>query len=246
MGGGDEPRLELRGGEVDPALQHRAVEAGEGHGVRQLRLVPVARRGVEEERRDCRARPADGQWHLGLLGGARQALGESSRERFEAVVLIEVLAQHIQRRAAGRHRERVPGEGAGLVDRAAGRHQRHEVTSPAVGAHGEPSADDLAERGEVRGDAERLLSAAVRGAEAGDDLIEDEKGPLRVADRPQAFEEALGREDDAHVAGDGLHDDRGDLASVRLKLRADGREVVVAGEERLRGVGGGHAGGVGE
>src|SRR5262245_48238733 len=54
----EEPRLELRGRQVDAALEHRTVERGEAARVRELRVLPVADRPVREEeaRHGARAR----------------------------------------------------------------------------------------------------------------------------------------------------------------------------------------------
>ena len=66
--------------------------------------------------------------------------------------------------------------------------------------------------------------------------------PCASQSRLQRLEEAVARRHDAHVPGDWLDDDGGDGAGVRLEDRLDGRGVVVGGEQRLRGEGGGHAG----
>ena len=85
------------------------------------------------------------------------------------------------------------------------------------------------------GDAVELLRAARGEAEAGDDLVEEEERLLAVGDRPQPLEEARLRRDDAHVRGDRLDDEDGDLPGVLPEERLDGREVVVlCGQRRLR------------
>ena len=57
--------------------------------------------------------------------------------------------------------------------------------------------------------------------------------PLPRARRAQAFQKAgIGRHD-AHVARDGLHDDAGHLALVRVDEPLDGDKVVVGRDERV-------------
>ena len=70
-------------------------------------------------------------------------------------------------------------------------------------------------------------------AEAGHHLVEDEQRPVRGRQVAQALEEAFHREDEAHVPGDRLDDDRGDLARVLGEEPLDRSEVVVGGDERV-------------
>ena len=67
-----------------------------------------------------------------------------------------------QRGQAGRHRQRVARERAGLVHRPVGRDVRHQVGAAAVRADRQPAADDLAERRQVRR-ARRSAPARRRG-----------------------------------------------------------------------------------
>ena len=71
-----------------------------------------------------------------------------------------------RRREAGRHRERIARERAGLIDRPVGRELRHDVGAAAERADRQPAADDLAERREVGRDAFALLRAAARRRES--------------------------------------------------------------------------------
>ena len=56
-----------------------------------------------------------------------------------------------------------------------GREVPHDVAPARDRGEREAAADDLAERGEVGHDAVVLLGAAVGEAEAGDDLVEDQR-----------------------------------------------------------------------
>ena len=60
-------------------------------------------------------------------------------------------------------------------------------------------------------------------AEAGDDLVEEEERLLAVGDLPEPLEEAGLREDDAHVRGDRLDGDDGDLPRVPAEEGLDRR-----------------------
>ena len=117
----------------------------------------------------------------------------------------------IQRREARGHGDRIAGQRSRLVDRAERRDVRHDVAPAAEHADGHAAADDLAERGEVRLDAVELLRAALRDAEAGHDLVEDQDRAVLRAFLAQGLEEARHRRDAVHVAGDRLDDDARDV-----------------------------------
>ena len=131
----------------------------------------------------------------------------------------------------GRHRERIAGQRAGLIDGPVRRDQVHQIRPPAVRAHRQPAADDLAEARQVRADAERVACAPPGAdAEARDHLVEDQHDRRRASHRfAQALQEAVGAAARPHVAGDRLDDDRGDLVpGARSKSRSHRVEVVVA------------------
>ena len=56
---------------------------------------------------------------------------------------------------------------------------------------------------------------------------------MLVAQATEPLQEAGGRRHDAHVAGDRLHDDRGDLALVGLEARGHGVDVIVRQDDRV-------------
>ena len=80
----------------------------------------------------------------------------------------------------------------------------------AVGAHGKPSADDLAHRGEVRGDSEVSLGTAVTDAEARHHLVKDEKCAVLLGEFTQTLEKTRLRLNESGIANDGLEDHTGD------------------------------------
>ena len=127
----------------------------------------------------------------------------------------------VERRESRRHRHGVPGQRAGLVDRAERRDVLHDVAAAAEHADRHAAADDLAERREVGPDAVELLRAALRDAEAGHDLVEDQHRAVPRAFLAQRLEETRHRRDAVHVARDRFDDHAGDLARrVRRKLPA--------------------------
>src|SRR5436190_120622 len=73
---------------------------------------------------------------------------------------VELCRQAFEGPDAGGHRKRIPRQRSRLIDGTGRRDQRHEIRAPAVGADGKAAADDLAEAGEVRLHAGRLLRAA--------------------------------------------------------------------------------------
>lgn len=74
---------------------------------------------------------------------------------------------------------------------------RHDVLPTTVGPHRQPAADHLAHRGDVGGDPEVALGTAVRNAEAGHHLIEDQQGTVLGGQLAQANKELLGGGDEA-------------------------------------------------
>ena len=129
----------------------------------------------------------------------------------------------------------MPGERAGLVDVADRREALHQLGPAAERRSGQAAADDLAEDRQVRHDAEALLRAAARDAEAGDHLVEDEQRAARVAEQPQRLEEAGRGRDDAHVAGHRLDEDRGEALAVLRDGGRHGVDVVVGQHDRVGG-----------
>jgi hypothetical protein len=161
-------------------------------------------------------------------GGLGEAGGEAAGGLLEPAVGGAAVGGELgERRPSGRHRQRVAGERAGLVDRAGRRHLAHQVAAAAEGAGRQAAADHLAEGGQVRPDAEQLLGAAPGHPEAGHHLVEDEERAVAVAQRAQPLEIAGLRRHQAHVAGDRLDEDGGDLAAALGEARLGGGEVVV-------------------
>ncbi len=89
----------------------------------------------------------------------------------------------------------------------------HDVAAARDRGERKAAADDLAERGQVRHDAVVLLRAPVGEAEAGDDLVEDQRHAVSRGDLAHALEEAgLGH----HQPLQRLQDHRGQVVVMRL------------------------------
>ncbi len=129
-----------------------------------------------EEHRQHRSNAVDADGDLGVLGSAAKPVLEE--DGVDLQPLVGDIVEEIEGGDAGGHRQRVAGQGAGLVDGALGRHHLHDVAAAAVGAHGQAAADDLAQTGDVRLDAEHGLGTAEAEAEAGDHLVEDQERPV--------------------------------------------------------------------
>ena len=190
-------------------------------------VVVVADRVVLAEERQHRPHPLD--------GAERGEAGLEPRAAALELLVHGRVAEAAQHGGSGRGRERVPGQRARLVDVADGSEALHQLGAAAERRRRQAAADDLAEDREVGRDAVALLRPAARDAEAGDHLVEDEQRPARVAQRPQRLEEAGGRRDDAHVAGDRLDEDRSEPFAVLGDRGRDRVDVVVGEHDRVAG-----------
>src|SRR5207237_10864982 len=106
----------------------------------------------------------------GLDSGLARRRGETFAEATPGLFKSFVdgaVAQTTQRRKPRRHRERVAGERARLIDGPGGRDLLHDVASASVCADGEAAADYLAERRQVGRNIVRLLLAAACESEPG-------------------------------------------------------------------------------
>src|SRR5690606_38888324 len=99
----------------------------------------------------------------------RQLLVEITAELVELAPTVHALHRS-QRGQAGRHRDRVAGQGAGLIDAAFGRQVTHDVAAAAESADRHAAADDLAERRKVGRQSVMLRGAARAEPETADDL----------------------------------------------------------------------------
>ena len=165
-------------------------------------------------------------------------------------VVVDLVGGQPQRGQAGGGGDRVPGQGAGLVDRPLRREVVHHVGAAAERRRREAAAHHLAEGHQVGAPA--LLGAVQPplaepgGPEAGHHLVADEQRAVAAAGLGQeAVEPRLGR-DHAHVAGGGLGDQAGDPVAVLGERLLDRGPVVVGQHEGQLGRRGGYAGRAGD
>jgi hypothetical protein len=130
----------------------------------------------------------------------------------------------------------VAAEGAGVRDRfrVVGIEASHDLGPSAEGAHRIASADQLAERRQIRPHPFDLLEAAAAQAE-GDDLVEDQQHAVAVGELPHAAQvSGLGLDQPAR-AQHRLHDDPGDPLVVLSQDRLGRLEVVERGDVEILG-----------
>ena len=243
VGEGGEGALEPGGCEVDALGEHLFPVGGEGVGVGLAGLDHVGDRLVREVHGEGRGDLVDGHGLAFFGHDVGEGVCEGFGAGFEGVVVA--IGEPVEGGQTGGHGHGVAGQGSGLEDPAHRGHVFHDLALAAVAAHGEASADDLAERGQVRGDAESLLRAAGGDAEAGDDLVEDEQRAVLCAQVAQSLKKAVLGQDETHVSGHGFHDDAGDVFAAGFEVGLDRVQVVVLGEQGVLGDFLGHAGGAG-
>ena len=237
VGQAGEEGLERARGQGDAPVEQVVEEAGVagavglfGGGVVVGGLV-----GEEEAHEGADGGDLHGEAGLGDHGGeVGRQLGRPARQLHVGGVVEEV-----EDGQAGGGGQGVPRQRARLVDGPAGGEHRHHVGPAPEGGEGQSPADDLAEGGEVGGDAEVGLGAAGAEAEAGDDLVEDEEGAGPVARLAESVEEARRRGDEAHVGRHRLDHHRGHVV-------ADLGDDVVGDDEGVGDRRLGHAGRAGQ
>ena len=121
----------------------------------------------------------DACWTTDSVGSPARSRRSSSPEndaaRAARISQAPSRAAPFQRGESRAHADRIRAEGACLVDRSFGSHERHQVGPSRVGANREASADDLAEGHQVRHETEQASGACTSTAEACDDLVEDDE-----------------------------------------------------------------------
>ena len=241
-----EPRLERARRQVDAA---RRASRGRTPGTRPTswaaRVVVVGDRRVGEEDREHVAGVRQPVRHPG--GGQRVGgeLADGGGGRVEA--RVDARRRSAQRGQAGGAGQRVPGQRAGLVDRAGRGEPAHDLGAAAERRRGQAAAHHLAEGVQVGVDRLEPGPAAAGDPEAGHHLVDDEQRAVRVGDRGPA---------------PALKPSRGattpmlpGAASVMTAAisspcggegRLDGGEVVVGQHDRVAGRRAGDAGRVGQ
>ena len=226
------------GGHGDAAVEHRTEERAVGAVVgHHPRLVEV--RGLLGSEEDTHQGTDPWSHHRQALGG--DGLGQPVRQRSSAFIQfgVGVVVQPIQHGQSGGGGQRIPRQGARLVDGTIGCQERHRLGGAPEGAHGKTTADHLPEAPEVGDDPGVLGGSAGRDAEPGDDLVEDEQGPRSGAGVAKSLEEPGPGPDQPHVGGHRLDDHRRDRV-VQLG------HLVVRRNDRVGHGPGGDAGRIGQ
>ncbi len=132
---------------------------------------------------------------------------------------------------AGGGGERVPAQGAGLVDGAERRELVHDVGAAAERGERETAADDLAEHREVGRDAE-ARPARRPGPRRNPVMTSSQtsSAPASVQRRRRPARKPSAGGDQAHVGGDRLDEHRRELGAVAVE-RVVERGVVVVGDD---------------
>ncbi len=244
MRGRDEPGLVRGRRQVDAAVQHRVEERRVAPRLLPPGAVVVAHLVLGEEDREQAAGGLHPVRHALLGQRLRDQPGDRRRRGVDAQV--DLVGAGPERGQPGRHRDRVPGQRAGLVD-GAGRGQPGHHLGPAAERRGrQPAAHHLAEREQVGLDRIQPVPAGGADPEAGHHLVEDEQRTVRGGDAAQLRVEAVQRRDDAHVRRRRLGDHAGDLGAAGRERGLDRGHVVVRQHDRVAGLGTGHARGVGQ
>jgi hypothetical protein len=123
----------------------------------------------------------------------------------------------------------VAGQGARLIDLACRGDMTHDVAGAAIGPHGQPAADNLAERGDVGNAVVKLLRAAGGEPEPGDDFVENEKRAASFRDVAQALQKSRLWRNNAHVAGHWFDNDSSDGFAVPFKQGRKRLNIIVGG-----------------
>ncbi len=114
----------------------------------------------------------------------------------------------------------------------------HDLPPAGEGGHREAAADGLGKGAQVGGDAEVLLGASQRQAEAGEGLVKDHQHAIPGTQLPQSLQKAGLRHAAGHIQGHGLHDDAGDLIPLLLEQGGQPLQIVVFCQEAvIQGVG---------
>ncbi len=234
MCGREEPRLEGGRREVDALREHRVEEGGEAERLLRLGGVVVGHLGIGEEDREHVPRHLEPVRHALLRQRGGDQAPHLRRDRVD--LPVGGIVQQPQLRDARGGGDRVPGQGARLVDRAGRGEMRHDVRAAAEGRGREAAAHDLPEGHQIRAYAINSVPTGLADAEAGHHLVGDVERPVAGAQILQALVEARQRRHHAHVARRRLRDHTGDLARVRGERGPYRLDVVVRQHDRVAGL----------
>ena len=207
-------------------------------GCRGLRIA--LHRFTGKEQPEHRTHTIHAEGHAMLLRSSGHTVGKPYCPLGQIGVEPRRLNQ-LQHGKTRSHGHRITRQRTRLVDRARRRHLLHEVATTAIGTHRHAAADDLAEAGEVGGNAVVSLRTTQGHAEAGHHLVEDQQHAMLAAQLAQCLEIARLRRDAVHVACDRLDDEAGDVLAFLREEQAGGVDIVIRQGEREVGGSLGHA-----
>ncbi|MNI45549.1 hypothetical protein D3C73_999800 [compost metagenome] len=227
----DEHAFELRRRHTDALVQHFAEVGAESIQITRLGRLEVVDRPFGEERADHRADTVDCQRNTGLFAVALQACFQACAQRLQPVVHFR--CQQLQCAVAGSHRQRIAAERSRLIDRTGGSNALHDLPAAPVSADRKPAADDFAEAGQIRFNAEQPLRTAPAHTETGHHLIKDQQRAVACRYLAQTFKEAGLRQHYAHISGNRLDDYGGNLIAVPFKSKLGPFQVIVRHSNRV-------------
>lgn len=231
----------MRSGRDRRPIEHAVEEFVEAGDVRRGDFGEALRHARAEVQAEHAAHAVARERHADRLRRVDEPIHQPRRARGQVFVEARGLDQP-ERGESGRHGQRVARERACLIDAAQRREVRHDVASSAEGRRRHAAADDLAQAGEVGGDAVERLSATQPHAEAAHHFVENQHRAVRGAQLAQRLQEVARAAHEIHVAGDRLDDHRGDFAALTGKELAQLLDIVVLQHERVARDFGRHAG----
>ncbi len=184
MRGREEPGLVGGRRQVDSLLQHLPEIAGVPSRIGPPSIGSGPDRPAAEEKREQAPHLVHRDRDTRLPAFPDQPLPQDGAGSLQLRVNA-CPAQGQQSGQARRHRHRMPGQGAGLVDRPKRRDPLHQLAPAAVRPHREPAADHLSQHGQVRLNPVSPLCPAVPDPEPGDHLVEDQQDLLRLSQAAQ-------------------------------------------------------------
>src|SRR5437588_4362110 len=192
MSGGKKHCLKLRRRKINSSVETRPEIMRELFRVAALRARQIDDWFSREEETKHGAQAMKRPRHLEIAQRDTNNFLEFHAGRLKRFPRIDPL-QFAQLRQSCGHRERIARERAGLINRTLGRQLIHDLGASAERAHRQATADDFAERSEVRAHTEQFLSAAARYPETRHYLIEDQKRAFSRAFFAERLEKIVAR-----------------------------------------------------
>ncbi len=223
-------------------------EAPECRDVLRLGGVVVGDFRIGEEDAEQVAPVVDAMRHT----GRRQRLADHAAQLGAHLVEMGVYLSGCvrQRGQAGCRRSGIAAQRSGLIDRAGRCQQIHQFRAARHRRHRQATAHDLTVGEQVRcpalGLGGRPQVPGGTNPEAGEYLVQNQLRAETIADLAQPLVEPIGRDDDAHIRGHRLGDDRGDLLATGSKDFLDQVEASIGQHDRVSGSTACHPGRIGQ